>query len=430
MQEMTTASASSAEHEMRHALALVLAGGRGSRLKELTRWRAKPALPFGGKYRIIDFVLSNCVNSGIRRIGVLTQYAPHSLIRHLQYGWNFLRHEIGEFVAVLPAHDDGAHGTQQGGYSGTADAVRQNLDMIARYRPEHVFVLAGDHIYTMDYGRMLAAHLDSGAVLTVGCIEVPRAAARAFGVMSVDEHGRVVQFQEKPADPPGLPGRPHRALVSMGIYVFDTDVLWKEMNRDHADPRSTHDFGADVLPSMIERGERVFAYPFVNQAGRPDYWRDVGTIAAYWEANMDLCAIEPALNLYDADWPIWTYQPARPPAKFSFDEKGRRGEAIDSLVAGGAIFSGASVRRSIVSTDCFLHSYTHVEDSILLPQVEIGRHCRIRRAIVDRGCILPAGTEIGYDLEHDRERFDVDPDSGIVVVTPGMLGRTLPLVAK
>ncbi|WP_142810392.1 glucose-1-phosphate adenylyltransferase [Tepidiphilus olei] len=429
MQEKSTVPASSAERQMRHTLALVLAGGRGSRLKELTRWRAKPALPFGGKYRIIDFVLSNCVNSGIRRIGVLTQYAPHSLIRHLQYGWNFLRHEIGEFVAVLPASQDGAQG-EQGWYCGTADAIYQNIDMIARYCPGHVFVLAGDHVYTMDYGRMLMAHLTSGAELTVGCIEVPRESARAFGVMSVDAQGRVEHFLEKPADPPGLPGRPQRSLVSMGIYVFDAQVLLDEVSRDHDDPHSSHDFGADVLPGMIARGARVFAYPFVNQAGRPDYWRDVGTIAAYWEANMDLCAIEPALNLYDADWPIWTYQPQRPPAKFAFDEDRRRGMALDALVADGVVLSGASVRRCIVSTDCFLHSYARVEDSILLPQVEIGRHCRIRRAIIDRGCVLPPGTEIGYDVEHDRERFCVDPDSGIVVVTPVMLGRTFPLVAK
>lgn len=403
----------------RNTLALVLAGGEGSRLRALTQWRAKPAVPFGGKYRIIDFVLSNCVNSGIRQIGVLTQYKSHSLIRHVQRAWNFMRYEIGEFVELLPAQQR----TGRHWYRGTADALYQNLDILRRYTPEYVLVLGGDHIYSMDYSQMLVEHVRSGANVTIGCIEVPVEEATGFGVMSVDESMRVVRFTEKPANPESIPGKPGIALASMGIYIFSTEFLFRKLIEDHDNPNSSNDFGKDIIPSIID-DHHVQAYPFQDTKGQPAYWRDVGTLESYWQANMDLCSIVPELNLYDRDWPIWTYQAQMPPAKFTFDDEGRRGQAIDSMVSAGCIVSGAKIKRSVISSGCTLHSYSEIKDSVLLPRVDVGRGCVIHNAIIDKGCIIPPKTRIGVDPEEDRERFHVD-ESGLVLVTPEMLGQNL-----
>lgn len=402
---------------LRKTLALVLAGGEGSRLKDLTQWRAKPAVPFGGKYRIIDFVLSNCVNSGIRKIGVLTQYKSNSLIRHVQRGWSFMRYEAGEFVELLPAQQR----VDKEWYRGTADALYQNLDILRRHKPEYVLVLGGDHIYSMDYSRMLKEHVSSGADVTIGCIEVPREEATGFGVMSVDEDFKVTKFTEKPVDPEAMPGKPDKALASMGIYVFSTEFLFQKLIKDHDDRESSHDFGKDIIPSIIDENY-VLAYPFVNERGEPDYWRDVGTLESYWQASMDLCSITPELNLYDRDWPIWTYQAQQPPAKFAFDDDSRRGKAIDSLVSAGCIISGASIKRSIISSGCVIHSYASITNSVLLPKVEVGRHCRIQNAIIDKGAKIPNGTIIGEDREQDAKRFLVD-ENGLVLVTPEMLGQ-------
>ncbi|NLC09620.1 MAG: glucose-1-phosphate adenylyltransferase [Gammaproteobacteria bacterium] len=402
---------------LRKTLALVLAGGEGSRLKDLTQWRAKPAVPFGGKYRIIDFVLSNCVNSGIRKIGVLTQYKSNSLIRHVQRGWSFMRYEAGEFVELLPAQQR----VDKEWYRGTADALYQNLDILRRHKPEYVLVLGGDHIYSMDYSRMLKEHVSSGADVTIGCIEVPREEATGFGVMSVDDAFKVVKFTEKPVDPEAMPGKPDKALASMGIYVFSTEFLFQKLIKDHDDRESSHDFGKDIIPSIIDENY-VLAYPFVNERGEPDYWRDVGTLESYWQASMDLCSITPELNLYDRDWPIWTYQAQQPPAKFAFDDDSRRGKAIDSLVSAGCIISGASIKRSVISSGCLIHSYTSITNSVLLPKVEVGRHCRIQNAIIDKGAKIPNGTIIGEDREQDAKRFLVD-ENGLVLVTPEMLGQ-------
>lgn len=402
----------------RNTLALVLAGGEGSRLRQLTEWRAKPAVPFGGKYRIIDFVLSNCVNSGIRKIGVLTQYKSHSLIRHVQRAWNFMRYEIGEFVELLPAQQR----TGKDWYLGTADALYQNLDILRRYSPEYVLVLGGDHIYSMDYSEMLLAHARTGADVTIGCIEVPVAEATGFGVMSVDEKFRVNRFTEKPANPESMPGKPGTALASMGIYIFSTKFLFEKLIEDHDNPNSSNDFGKDIIPSIIDT-HKVQAYPF-QEDGAPAYWRDVGTLESYWQANMDLCSIVPELNLYDRDWPIWTYQAQLPPAKFTFDDEGRRGQAIDSMVSAGCIVSGARIKRSVISSGCTIHSHAQVKDSVILPRVEIGRDCIIQNAIIDKGCYIPDGTQIGVDTEADRQRFHVE-DNGLVLVTPTMLGQSL-----
>lgn len=402
---------------LRKTLALVLAGGEGSRLKDLTQWRAKPAVPFGGKYRIIDFVLSNCVNSGIRKIGVLTQYKSNSLIRHVQRGWSFMRYEAGEFVELLPAQQR----VDKEWYRGTADALYQNLDILRRHKPEYVLVLGGDHIYSMDYSRMLKEHVSSGADVTIGCIEVPREEATGFGVMSVDEDFKVTKFTEKPVDPEAMPGKPDKALASMGIYVFSTEFLFQKLIKDHDDRESSHDFGKDIIPSIIDENY-VLAYPFVNERGEPDYWRDVGTLESYWQASMDLCSITPELNLYNRDWPIWTYQAQQPPAKFAFDDDSRRGKAIDSLVSAGCIISGASIKRSIISSGCVIHSYASVTSSVLLPKVEVGRHCRIQNAIIDKGAKIPNGTIIGEDRVEDAKRFLVD-ENGLVLVTPEMLGQ-------
>ncbi|MEQ9547677.1 MAG: glucose-1-phosphate adenylyltransferase [Marinobacter sp.] len=406
----------------RQTLALVLAGGRGTRLYDLTKWRAKPAVPFGGKFRIIDFPLSNCINSGIGQVGVITQYKSHSLMRHIQRGWGFLRGELGEFVELLPAQQR----IETSWYEGTADAVLQNLDIIRSHAPEYVLILAGDHVYKMDYGTMLAYHVENDADVTVGCIEVPIEEASAFGVMSVNDEFRITEFIEKPENPKPLPKHPGRALASMGIYVFSTRVLFDELLRDHQlVSDSSHDFGKDIIPSIISR-LRVVAFPFRNPIRNcPAYWRDVGTIDALWQANLELIGVSPELNLYDPDWPIWTYQEQQPPAKFVFDDDDRRGMAVDTMLAGGCIVSGALVRHSLLFSQVRVHSYSTVSDTVIFPDVDVGRHCEIQRAIIDRGCRIPDGTKIGVDLEKDRERFYVSP-KGIVLVTPEMLGQDYP----
>ena len=404
----------------RDTLALILAGGRGSRLQQLTLWRAKPAVPFGGKFRIIDFPLSNCVNSGIRRVGILTQYKAHSLIQHIQRGWGFMRGELGEFVELLPAQQR----LETSWYAGTADAIYQNIDIIRTRNPEFVLILAGDHIYKMDYGTMLAAHVEAEADITVGCMEVPLEQAHAFGVMAVDEDHRILEFAEKPANPTPMSGSADKALASMGIYIFRTEVLIEELLRDADTPESGRDFGGDIIPHAIN-SHRVTAFPFrVDPSGRPAYWRDVGTVDAFWEANLELIGVSPELNLYDRDWPIWTYQDQVPPAKFVFDDEGRRGSAVDSMVAGGCIVSGSSVRHSLLFSNVNVHSFSQVEDSVIFPRVDIGRRCVIRKAIIDKGCVIPPDTHIGMDPAEDAAHFHVSP-GGVVLVTPEMLGQRL-----
>jgi len=402
----------------RSTLALILAGGRGSRLRELTLWRAKPAVPFGGKFRIVDFPLSNCLNSGIRMIGVLTQYKAHSLIQHIQNGWSFLRGEFKEFIEILPAQQR----IQDSWYSGTADAVYQNLDIIRMHKPDYVLVLAGDHVYKMDYGLMIAQHVESGADMTVGCIEVPLEDAKAFGVLSVDDDGRVTEFQEKPANPQHMPGAPDRALASMGIYVFNTGFLYEQLIKDADTTSSTHDFGHDFIPHLIEK-YRVFSFPYWDaHLGQSAYWRDVGTVDSFWQANLELIGVLPELNLYDEDWPIWTYQEQLPPAKFIFDDDDRRGMALDSMVSGGCLISGATVRHSLLFSNVRVNSYAMLQDVVALPNVQIGRNCKITKAVIDKWCNIPDGTVIGEDPEKDAERFHVSP-GGVVLVTPEMLGQ-------
>ena len=406
----------------KRTVALVLAGGRGSRLKNLTDIRAKPAVYFGGKFRIIDFALSNCMNSGIRRIGVITQYKSHSLLRHLQRGWAFLKTEMNEFVDLLPAQQ---RVDEESWYRGTADAVYQNQDILAAYRADYVVVLAGDHVYKMNYAQMLADHVAMGCECTVGCIEVPRMEATAFGVMHIDEQRRIKDFVEKPADPPAMPGKPDRALASMGIYVFNARYLYRELERDMQDPNSNHDFGKDIIPAMVKTGV-ASAHPFDlscvgTKPGAEPYWRDVGTIDAYWDANIDLTATDPMLNLYDKDWPIWTYQPQLPPAKFVHNAADRRGMAIESLVSGGCIVSG-SVFRSVLFSSVRVHSYASVNWSVLLPGVQIGRHARVTRAVLDRDCVIPDGMIIGEDPEADAARFH-RTESGITLITRDMLRK-------
>ncbi|MBT8119139.1 MAG: glucose-1-phosphate adenylyltransferase [Gammaproteobacteria bacterium] len=408
----------------RKTLVLVLAGGSGSRLKGLTKWRAKPAVPFGGKYRIIDFALSNCVNSGLRRIGVLTQYKSHSLIRHLQRAWGFMRAEIGEFVEVIPAQQR----VDSEWYRGTADALYQNIDIIRRHEPENVIVLGGDHIYTMDYSKMLYQHVSTGSDLTVGCIEVPREEATEFGVMSIDTDYRITKFTEKPADPDTIPGKADKSLASMGIYIFSTAYLYASLIADAEDKESAHDFGKDIVPKSISTCT-AHAYPFEDADGNAAYWRDVGTIDSYWKANIELCDVEPELNLYSRDWPIWTYQTQHPPAKFIFDDENVRGQAIDSLVSGGCILSGARVKRSVIFFATEIERGTAIKDSVILPKVSIGKNCRINRAIIDKACRIEDGTIIGEDIEEDRKRFHVT-ESGIVLVTPEMLDQHLYVVDK
>ena len=407
----------------RRAVALVLAGGRGSRLKNLTARRAKPAVYFGGKFRIIDFALSNCINSGIRRIGVITQYKSHSLLRHLQKGWSFQRWEANEFVELLPAQqriDD------ESWYRGTADAVYQNIDIVRDHQSDFIVVLAGDHIYKMDYSRMLQFHAERGAQCTVACIEVPRAEASAFGVMAVDRSHQILEFVEKPADPPAMPGRPDRALASMGVYVFNTGFLFDMLEKDIRDPNSSHDFGKDIIPAAVRMGVAC-AHPFslscVSSEGNPNeepYWRDVGTVDAYWSANIDLTMPTPALDMYDTNWPIWTYQEQLPPAKFVFDSDDRRGMAVDSIVSGGCIVSGSRVARSVLFSKVRIHSYCSIEGAVLLPGVVVARGCRLSKVVVDRGCRIPAGMTIGHDRAADERRFLVS-EQGITLVTQDML---------
>ncbi len=406
----------------RETLALVLAGGQGTRLHELTTWRAKPSLYFGGKFRIIDFALSNCVNSGLRRIGVLTQYKAHSLIRHLVHGWSHFGVNAREFVEILPASQ------RVGGewYRGTADAIYQNLDIIRTHDPRLVLILAGDHVYKMDYGPLLAGHAERGADMTVCCLEVPcDEAAHQLGVMTVDETGRVIAFDEKPAEPNPIPGRDDICLASMGNYVFNTDFLYEQVIRDADDPNTQHDFGKNVIPRIIDRYQ-IYAYPFRDPAtGQQAYWRDVGTLDAFWQANMELVQITPPLNLYDKLWPITTHQSQSPPAKFVFDEPGRRGEAIQSMVSGGCVVSGSHVRNSLLFVDCHVRSHSTVTESVLLPEVTVGEGCRIHRAIIDRGTVIPEGTVIGEDHDDDRSRGFRVTAAGAVLVTPDMLGQHL-----
>jgi len=403
-------------------LALILAGGRGSRLEELTNWRAKPSIPFGGKFRIIDFTLSNCVNSGIRRIGICTQYKAQSLIRHVQRGWSFLDGRFDEFVELLPAQQR----IEATWYQGTADAVYQNLDILRRHDPEYVLILAGDHVYKMDYGRMLEDHVAARAQMTIACIDVPLADAQSLGVMAVDADRRVVEFQEKPERPAPMPDRPDRALASMGVYVFDAAFLYEELVRDADDRGSSHDFGTDVIPRLLRQGARAHAHSFadscVNTSDGVPYWRDVGTIDAYWEANVALTHVVPELNLYDQGWPIWTYQEQLPPAKFVFDDDGRRGTAIDSMISSGCIVSGSTVRRSLLFSNVRVHDWCLIEDSVVLPNVDIGRNTRLKRVVVDKHCRLPEGLEVGVDPDVDRRRFRVT-ERGITVIVPEMLGQ-------
>jgi glucose-1-phosphate adenylyltransferase len=405
----------------KHTVALILAGGRGTRLKDLTKWRAKPAVQFGGKFRIIDFPLSNCINSGIRRIGVVTQYKAHSLIQHVQRGWSFMRGEFNEFVELLPAQQR----IEAEWYKGTADAVFQNIDILRTHNPQYIIILAGDHIYKMDYGKMLANHVRDQADMTIACLTVPLSDASAFGVMTINDKNRIVEFTEKPENPSPMPGKPDRALVSMGIYVFNTQFLYEQLVRDAHDEYSTHDFGHDIIPYLIPRC-RVFAHHFesscVGERNTQPYWRDVGTVDAYWEANMEMTKVVPDLNIYDKNWPIWTYQEQLPPAKFVFDDEERRGKAIDSLVSGGCIISGASVRRSILFSDVHVNARSHVEDSVILPQVVVGENVILRRVIVDKGCKIPNGLQAGVNPDEDHKRFYVS-EKGVTLITPDMLGQ-------
>ena len=403
----------------RHALAFVLAGGRGSRLLELTDKRAKPAVYFGGKSRIIDFALSNALNSGIRRIAVATQYKAHSLIRHLQMGWNFFRPERNESFDILPASQ---RVSETNWYLGTADAVYQNIDIIENYGSRFIVLLAGDHVYKMDYELMLQQHVDQGADVTVGCLEMPRSESSAFGIIDVDEKDNIQSFLEKPADPPAMPGKPDKSLASMGIYVFDSRFLFEQLRRDANDPSSSHDFGKDVIPYIVKNG-RAVAHQFSRSCVRSgddqrSYWRDVGTVDAYWSSNIDLTDVVPELDLYDRSWPIWTYAEITPPAKFVHDEDGRRGEAVTSLVSGGCIISGAALRRSLLFTGVHLHSHAKVENAVILPYVNVGQHARLRNVVIDRGVRIPDGLVVGEDPDLDSRRFRTTPQDICLITQP------------
>jgi glucose-1-phosphate adenylyltransferase len=409
------------ERAARRTIALVLAGGRGSRLKQLTDRRAKPAVFFGGKFRIIDFALSNCLNSNIRRIGVMTQYKAHSLLRHLQMGWSFLRPEMNEFLDLLPAQQ---RIDEAWWYRGTADAVYQNFDILRAARPEFFVVLAGDHIYKMDYSNMLADMRARGADCMVACVEVPIEQASDFGVIAVDDTMRILNFLEKPRLPPAMPGRPDAALASMGIYAFTSGFLYDELQRDHDDPASSHDFGKDVIPHIVKRGQAV-AHHFEASCvtTTPDakpYWRDVGTIDAYWAANLDLCLPTPELDIYDRNWPIWTYQQQLPPAKFIFDDEDRRGVAVDSMVSGGCIVSGARVSRSLLFSSVRVNSFARLHEAVILPEVDVGRHARLTKVVIDRGCRIPEGLVVGEDPVDDARRF-YRSEGGVVLISPDML---------
>ena len=403
--------------------AMVLAGGRGSRLKQLTERRAKPAVYFGGKFRIVDFTLSNCLNSGIRRIGMATQYKSHSLLRHLQRGWSFMKSELNEHIDLMPAQQ---RISEEAWYRGTADAVFQNLDIIQGDNPEYILVLAGDHVYKMDYSILLADHVEKGAQCTVACTEVPVKDAPGYGVMAVDPSSRITGFVEKPARPPTLPGKPEVALASMGVYIFNAGYLYETLAADLADSTSSHDFGKDIIPRAVREGVAA-AHSFeascvtTDRSSKP-YWRDVGTIDAYWEANIDLTAVQPTLDMYDTKWPIWTYQEQLPPAKFVFNRDDRRGMAVDSLVSGGCIVSGSHVDRSLLFSSCRINSYCSLREAVLLPSVTVGRHCRLTRVVIDRGCTIPAGMVIGEDAVEDAKRFE-RTEGGVTLVTRNMLDR-------
>ncbi len=402
---------------MKKVLVMILAGGKGSRLDPLTRDRAKPAVPFGGIYRIVDFTLSNCINSGLRRIYLLTQYKTASLDRHLAMGWRFLSREVGEFVEVLAPQQR----IDEHWYKGTADAIYQNIYSIEKEDPTYVLILAGDHIYKMNYAKMIESHIERDADVTVACIPTPVPVARGnFGVMDIDDQQRITGFEEKPADPKSMPGDPDRCLASMGIYVFTASVMYDQLFRDAGRPTSGHDFGKNIIPDMIAECRPVFAYPFVDE-NRKDalYWRDVGTLDAYYQANMDLVAVDPLLNLYDQEWPIRTYQPPYPPPKFVFAEEGsgsRRGTALDSTVSQGCIISGGRVQRSILSPGVRINSFADVEDSILFEGVEVGRHAKIRKAIIDKDVKIPTNFQIGIDLDWDRSRQFQFTEGGVVVI--------------
>jgi glucose-1-phosphate adenylyltransferase len=397
--------------------ALVLAGGRGSRLHELTNWRAKPALYFGGKFRIIDFPLSNCVNSGIRNIGVLTQYKSHSLIRHLVRGWGHFKKELGESVEILPA----SQRFSEEWYQGTADAVYQNIDIIRDELPKYVMVLSGDHIYRQDYGHILAQHVESGAKMTVSTIAVPIEQARnAFGVISIDENNKIIDFNEKPSEPTPLAGNESHCLASMGNYVFDTDFLFEQLERDSQTKGSERDFGKDIIPALIDKHD-VYAFEFSKSSKNESYWRDVGTLDSYWEANMELVAPVPALNIYDKEWPIWTYQEQLPPAKFVMESETHRGEALNSVVSGGCIVSGSTLAKTVCFSNVRVKSGSNVEESVILPGVTIGTDCKIRKAIIDRGCVIPDNTVIGHNHDEDRARGFRVSDNGVVLVTKAEL---------
>lgn len=407
----------------KNTVAIILAGGRGSRLKNLTDWRAKPAVQFGGKFRIIDFPLSNCINSGIRRINVATQYKAQSLIQHIQRGWGFLRGEFNEYVNIIPAQQR----LSEDWYKGTADAVYQNLDLLREGGGEYILLLAGDHIYKMDYGKMLATHAKSNADMTIACVNVPLEDAKGFGVVSVDDTDKVIDFTEKPANPEPIPGDDTQAFASMGIYIFNAKFLSEQLIRDAGDPNSSHDFGGDIIPHVINK-YHIQAHRFTDSCINADtnnyYWRDVGTIDAYWEANMELTKVVPELNLYDREWPIWTYQEQLPPAKFVFNDEGRTGKATDSLVSGGCLISGSCVTSSVLFSDVHVDDYCEIENSVVLPKSTINKNVVLKNVVIDRGCYIPEGMQIGVDLELDAKRFYVS-EKGIVLVTPDMLGQDL-----
>ena len=407
----------------KNTVAIILAGGRGSRLKNLTDWRAKPAVHFGGKFRIIDFPLSNCINSGIRQVSVATQYKSQSLIQHIQRGWGFLRGEFSEYVNIIPSQQR----LSEEWYKGTADALYQNLDLIRESATKYILVLAGDHIYKMDYGKMLAAHVNSNADMTIACINVPLEDAKGFGVLAVDNEDRVIEFAEKPENPKHIPDDTSMAFASMGIYVFNAKFLYKQLIRDSRDKNSKHDFGGDIIPYVIDK-HHVQAHRFTDSCVGPNngkyYWRDVGTIDAYWEANMELTKVVPELNLYDREWPIWTYQEQLPSAKFVFNDEARIGSATDSLVSGGCIISGSKVTNSVLFSDVYVDDYCLIEDSVILPKSTISRNVTLKNVVIDRGCYIDEGMQIGVDLELDKKRFYVS-EKGIVLVTPDMLGQEL-----
>jgi glucose-1-phosphate adenylyltransferase len=402
-------------NEIRNTLSLILAGGAGTRLRDLTRWHAKPAVPFGGKYRTIDFALSNCINSGLRKIHILTQYKSHSLNLHVQKGWGFLHPELGEFIDLLPAQQR----INDVWYSGTADAVFQNIDIIEEQACKYILILAGDHIYKMDYQTMLTQHINSKAEMTIGCIQTSLDEARQFGVMTIDKNYRVQAFAEKPAQPSAVPDDPEQALVSMGIYIFNKDFLMSQLGADNRNNRSSHDFGKDIIPKVV-REHRIFAFPFEEADGNQAYWQDVGTLDAYYQANIDLLSVTPRLNMYDAKWPIWTYQEQLPPAKFVFNDEDRRGMAVDSMISAGCIISGGQVDHSLLFSNVRVNSYSEIKNSVILPNVNIGRHCIIRNAIIDSNCEIPAGTQIGVDLASDMAHYYISPN-GIVLVSKEML---------